>query len=349
MAATQRLGVKSAWISDLHLGSPHTRAVGMLNDFLALVAPTQLYLLGDVYDGWEMSKRPRWTQGCEEAVQRLFALPAHGTKVTQIPGNHDIGLRQWLEYAGIKKGDRENHLLLEPRNSYPTYNGTQPGIRLMQGLVFHNSEGAHLLAHGDEQEKLDPAQHRLVKAYDAVYYPLARATPAFNRLRSWRTPKPYTVLAQKFQDAVCRVMDFVGTFEGWQVAIAKDAGVQGIICGHIHYQADKMVDGIRYRNPGSMQVDQKLLVEDQNGTIHKVDWGSVCMKLAASRRAGRGVAGPLDELAEQIRAQRLTDALPFTYRNPGVDAAGQLRSTAADLLATATYGRGYRKMPVMPA
>lgn len=348
MPTTQRLGVKNAWISDLHLGAPQTHAVWMLNDFLSLVAPQQLTLLGDTIDGYEMQRKSYWTKPCEEALQRLFSLPDNGTQVLKIAGNHDIGLRGFMAGRGVANGDRENFLLLES-NGKATLNGQGSGIRLMQSATFKNAEGTHLYVHGDEQQHSDPAQSRLVQAYDAIYYPLARATPVFNKLRSLAGPKPYVVLTQKFQDMVCKAMDFVGDFERAQAAMAKAAGMQGVICGHIHYQADKVIDGIHYRNPGSMQVDQKLLIENERGEIHQVNWGSVCMQLRAARKAGHGVSRPLDALAEQIGAQRLSNTARFSFRDPGQSADGQSRSFYAPLLAQAIYGTKPGSPPVQSA
>jgi len=346
---TQRLGVKTAWISDLHLGSPHTRDVDMLNTFLRLVSPKQLYLLGDSIDGYDLAKAPCWTHGFEEALQRLYWLPTVGTEVTKIPGNHDGPLRQLLRAAGIGPYDRENHLLLRPRKA-PELNGSGVGIKLMQSAVFTNKEGSHLFLHGDENEHLDPAKHKLVELYDAAYYRLAHLTPAFNRLRGAMN-KPYLPLTQGFQDIVCkRVTNFVREFEEAQVVSAMNANMQGVFCGHIHYPANKVIEGIHYRNPGSMQVDQTLMIENARGEIKQVNWGTVCLKLRKAQKQGRGIENVLDELADKIGAERLTATPLFSYRNPGVDEiSGQLRSTQAGLIATATFGPNYRQMPVQPA
>lgn len=346
---TQQLGVSSAWISDLHLGSPHTRNVGMLNSFLQLVRPKKLYLLGDSIDGYDLAKAPCWTHGFEEAVQRLFWLSGQGVQVSKIPGNHDGPLRQLLCAAGIGPQDRENYLLLR-EGSAPDLNASGQGIRLMQSMVFRNREGSHVFLHGDENEKLDPAKHRMVELYDAFYYRLAAASPAFNRLRG-AMGKGYVPLTQGFQKLVCRhVTNFVGEFEATQAASARNMGMQGVFCGHIHFPADKLIDGVHYRNPGSMQADQSLMIENDRGEIHTLNWGTICLKLQKAGKQGNGPAYVLDELGEQIGATSLRSVSCFNYRDPGVDkATGQLRSLHAGLIATATYGPNYSKMPVAPS
>lgn len=351
MAITRRLGIKTAWMSDIHLGSRHTHDVGMLSLALTHIAPRQLDILGDTIDGYELSRKPHWDKGCEEALQRLHALAQSGTQVRMIPGNHDEPLRGWLDAAGINRDNRQDHLLLVPRSSFPVYNGDGKGIRLMQQATFSNGEGTHIYMHGDENQQNDPAKHPLVPVYDAFYYRIAAITPLFNRLRPGR---PYRALTLDFQSFACRhAMDFVGDFERTQTATAKAEGVAGVFCGHIHYPADKMVDGVHYRNPGSMQADQTLLIENDRGEIKQVNWGTIALRLRRAKGDGTRTARVLDEVAEQWGAERIAAPLPFTYRDPGVDTAtGLLRSTEADLIATATFGRSYgingRKMPVQP-
>ena len=68
--------IKTAFISDVHLGSPHSTAGQATVDFLTYIKPQTLYVLGDLFDGQEMSQNPHWTRHNEEAVQRLSLFPA---------------------------------------------------------------------------------------------------------------------------------------------------------------------------------------------------------------------------------------------------------------------------------
>jgi hypothetical protein len=49
------LRVRSAWISDLHLGTPGCQAVALL-DFLRHLECDTLFLVGDIIDGWQLRR-----------------------------------------------------------------------------------------------------------------------------------------------------------------------------------------------------------------------------------------------------------------------------------------------------
>src|SRR3546814_7835500 len=62
--------VRSVWISDVHLGTPGSQAVALL-DFLRTVESEHLYLVGDIIDGWQLRRSWYWQIGrasCRERV-----------------------------------------------------------------------------------------------------------------------------------------------------------------------------------------------------------------------------------------------------------------------------------------
>ena len=75
----------------------------MLIDFLDHVDSDQLYLVGDIVDGWRLKKRFYWPAAHNDVVWRLLKRAKRGTKVTYIPGNHDEVFRQFagLDFGGI--------------------------------------------------------------------------------------------------------------------------------------------------------------------------------------------------------------------------------------------------------
>ncbi len=50
-----RLQFRTVWISDTHLGTPGCNAE-LLLDFLRSITCDTLYLVGDIIDGWQLSK-----------------------------------------------------------------------------------------------------------------------------------------------------------------------------------------------------------------------------------------------------------------------------------------------------
>jgi len=50
------------------------------------------------------------------------------------------------------------------------------------------------------------------------------------------------------------------------VTLARTRHADGIICGHIHQPADRMIDGIHYLNSGDWVESMSALLEDEDGT-----------------------------------------------------------------------------------
>src|SRR5579875_1102096 len=65
-----RLSVRSAWISDIHLGTSGCKAE-MLLDFLKAVDCETLYLVGDIIDGWQLRKGWYWPPRHNDVVRSI--------------------------------------------------------------------------------------------------------------------------------------------------------------------------------------------------------------------------------------------------------------------------------------
>ncbi len=69
-------------------------------------------------------------------------------------------------------------------------------------------------------------------------------------------------------------MDFVFGFEEALARHAKERGVDGVICGHIHVAAIRDVHGIRYVNCGDWVDSCTAIVEHADGRLELVRWGA---------------------------------------------------------------------------
>ena len=83
-----RLAVRTAWISDTHLGTAGCNAE-LLLDFLKSVDCEALYLVGDIIDGWQLRKGWYWPPRHNDIVRCVLKKAKHGTRVIYVPGNHD--------------------------------------------------------------------------------------------------------------------------------------------------------------------------------------------------------------------------------------------------------------------
>ncbi|MGZ6176196.1 MAG: UDP-2,3-diacylglucosamine diphosphatase [Candidatus Binataceae bacterium] len=79
---------RSIWISDLHLGTPRCKAEA-LYDFLRHHQADNLYLVGDIVDGWVLGPSWYWSEAQTAVVQEVAAWHRRGTRVVFLPGNHD--------------------------------------------------------------------------------------------------------------------------------------------------------------------------------------------------------------------------------------------------------------------
>lgn len=89
-----RLAVRTAWISDTHLGTAGCNAE-LLLDFLKSVDCEILYLVGDIVDGWQLRKGWYWPPRHNDIVRCLLKKAKHGTRVIYVPGNHDEMFRDY--------------------------------------------------------------------------------------------------------------------------------------------------------------------------------------------------------------------------------------------------------------
>ena len=95
---------KSVFISDIHLGTRGCKAELLLK-FLKDIECENLFLVGDIFDGWRLKSSWYWNQDHSTVVQKLLRLSRKGTKVYYIPGNHDEFMRGFLEYSSTQRND----------------------------------------------------------------------------------------------------------------------------------------------------------------------------------------------------------------------------------------------------
>ena len=101
--ARPRLQVRTAWISDLHLGTPGCQAEALLA-FLRDLDCQTLYLVGDIIDGWQLHRSWYWPQSHNDVVQKILRKARKGTRVILVPGNHDEFARRY-HHAEIRDID----------------------------------------------------------------------------------------------------------------------------------------------------------------------------------------------------------------------------------------------------
>ena len=87
---------KSVFISDVHLGTKSCKAK-RLHDFLSSIEAENLYLVGDIIDGWALKRQHYWTKGQTEVLRKILKL-SEKMNVYFLPGNHDEFVRPFFKF-----------------------------------------------------------------------------------------------------------------------------------------------------------------------------------------------------------------------------------------------------------
>ncbi len=259
--------VRSLFLSDIHLGTRACQAERLL-DFLREYPADNTFLIGDIVDFWAMSRSICWTRAQNTVVQKLLRRARSGDRVVFIPGNHDEVLR---EYCDIVFGDIE----VADEMEHETASGKR-----------------YLLIHGDQFDQVT-RHHRWVAVLgDKAYDLLVR----LNHWLSWVRRKlglaGYWSLAGYAKRRVKTALNFIFDFETSAVHHARERGLDGVICGHIHWATIRQIDGLDYINCGDWVDSCTAIVEHLDGRLELVTW-------TASPQAPRQLAAPLEQPASE--------------------------------------------------
>lgn len=237
---------RAVFISDLHLGTPGFQADALL-EFLKQYPSDNLYLVGDIVDGWQLRRRWFWPQAHNDVVQKLLRRARKGCRVIYVPGNHDEFARGFI---GHQFG----------------------GIEVVHDCVHTTADGRRLwVTHGDYFDGVIQCAKWLAYLGDYMYEFTLRLNRHFNHLRA-RLGLPYWSLSQYLKNKVKKALSYVNDFE---VAVANEArrrGHQGVVCGHIHRAEMRDINGILYCNDGDWVESRSALVEHQDGQLELVQW-----------------------------------------------------------------------------
>jgi UDP-2,3-diacylglucosamine pyrophosphatase LpxH len=250
-APMQATAYRSIFVSDVHLGTRGCRAE-FLADFLRRVKCEQLYLVGDIIDGWRLRKSWYWDDGHDEVLRLILRMARGGTEVTYIPGNHDEMFRAWLplglEIAGIKLRRDTVHVTADKR-------------RL-------------LVMHGDEFDSVVRYAKFLALLGDWAYTAALSVNHWFNLVRR-SLGYPYWSLSAWLKRQVKEAVKAIDRFEGALAAEACRRGLDGVICGHIHHAEMRQVNGALYLNAGDWVESCTALVEHHDGRLELIDWAAL--------------------------------------------------------------------------
>ena len=237
---------RAIWISDFHLGTRGCKS-GFLLDFLKSHDSQYLYLVGDVIDGWQLSRSWNWPQSHNDIVQKILRKVRKGTQVVYIPGNNDEFLR--------------------------TYHNMQfGGVTVVRHVIHVTADGRRLwVMHGDFFDAIVTHSKWLAvlgsNAYDLALF----INHWFNYFRQ-KLGYPYWSLSAYVKHKVKNAVKYITRFENIVVQAAKNRNVDGVVCGHIHKAEMREIEGVLYCNTGDWVESCTALVEDFSGKLELIHW-----------------------------------------------------------------------------
>jgi len=254
--------VRAIFLSDVHLGTRACQADRLL-EFLKAYESDYLFLVGDILDLWSMRRRGvHWPAAQNTVLQKILKRARHHAQVIFIPGNHDEAAR---EHVGTSFGN----------------------IRVLMDYVHTAADGRrYLLLHGDEFDQVTRYHRWIAILGDSAYTVLVRLNALLSRLRRTLGIPGYWSLAGYAKRKVKKAVGFVFDFEQSVARHARERGVDGVICGHIHAATIRELQGITYLNCGDWVDSCTAIVEHADGRMELIQWA-----------AGRSPAvGPLSTL-----------------------------------------------------
>ena len=258
--------VRTAWVSDLHLGTRSSSAAAFL-DFLRDHEIETLYIVGDLIDVWQLRRGVYWPQEHNDVIQKILRAARKGTRVIYIPGNHD-------EFVSGFCGEYGN-------------------ITIQKDAIHTTADGRRLLIiHGHELDTVVQNARWLAFAGDVGYQFLLSLNPAINFVRR-RFGFGYWSLSAYAKKRVKDAVSFIGEFEKAIVHYAEKYSVEGVICGHIHSAAMHQIGAVTYYNCGDWVETCSALVEHADGAIELLNFNPFRARNAASFERACASSSPL--------------------------------------------------------
>ena len=237
---------RSIWISDIHLGTRGCKA-DLLLDFLRHNDCDLLYLVGDIVDGWRLSRAWYWNPSHSAVIDEILHKAAAGTRVIYVPGNHDEALRDYVGFC-------------------------LAGVEIAYDAVHETADGRKLLVmHGDHFDGVVTYARWLAIAGDRAYALALRLNDLVARVRR-HLGMPYWSLSRWLKMQVKNAVEYIGRFEDAVAREAERRGVDGVVCGHIHKAEMRQIGKILYCNDGDWVESCTALAEDQDGKLEIIHW-----------------------------------------------------------------------------
>jgi len=245
--------VRTAWISDVHLGTRTSNAAALLQFFRDYDCD-KLFVVGDLIDIWSLKRWRYWPQLHNDVIQKILRKARKGVPVIYIPGNHD-------EFV-------------------ITFAGTYGNIFIQNSAIHKTADGRKILIiHGHELDTVVQNVKWLAYVGDVGYHFLLALNPLINFFRR-RFGLGYWSLSAYAKQRVKDAVNFVGEFEKAVARYAEKFSVDAVLCGPIHKSTVRQFGPRMYYNCGDWVESCTAIVEHDDGTLEIVRSAAVGTAMA---------------------------------------------------------------------
>ena len=239
---------KTIFISDVHLGTRFAQTEKLI-DFLKENESENLFLVGDIIDGWSIKRKLIWPQSHSDVIQKILRKARKGTNIYLITGNHDEFLRPFVP---LILGDNLN---ISNEFDYTSISGKR-----------------YYITHGDFFDSITMTKKWLAILGDYGYDFILYINHILNKIRRTFKINSQWSLSKYIKDNVKSSVNFINDFEKVLTEHAKHKNYDGIICGHIHKAEQRDINGIEYKNCGDWVESCTAIVEKHNGEFEIIHW-----------------------------------------------------------------------------
>lgn len=242
-APPSRAACRTVFLSDLHLGAMGSRADLLLACLQA--RPADVYVLvGDILDLWQ-PLLPHWTAADQAVIDHLNARAAAGADLVYVRGNHDPEPDRAPPHARLR-------------------------VRAVCEHIHRTGDQRRLLVvHGDSVDSRLVRTHLATRIGSLANHLLLRLDRGLRRLVGRGQGEARSLIEGAI--ATLNALTYSGrAHERRVVALARRAGLDGVICGHFHIPGLHDDHGLTYANCGDWVDSFTLIEEGHDGRLRLV-------------------------------------------------------------------------------
>lgn len=259
-----KLRARTVFISDVHLGMPDCKAA-QASHFIRNIVCDKLVLNGDIIDVWHLKRLGGWNKAHTHFIRTVLKkMEKENTQIIYLRGNHDDILDRFIPIR------LDNFLITDEH-------------------IHNTRRGDYLVVHGDGFDHVTTNHPWIAKLGGIGYNILLRVNRAYNWYRRLCGKDSFS-LSRWVKLKVKSAVSFVGKYEEQLQELAKAKGCKGIICGHIHSPANKLVGETHYLNSGDWVESLTAILEYDNGEFEVITYDQFCERTNREPKGDASVA-----------------------------------------------------------